>query len=257
MSNILLAKKWDYNTDPTGWIVSEKLDGFRAVWNGEKFISRGNNVISCPSWFAKGFPKETLDGEIWAGRNGFEKVASAAKGSRDRDWNTVVFAVFDAPDVPGGFEKRIAHAQKILDGAVHAIVIPFWICKNRTELLQKLDEVVAGGGEGLMLRKPGSRYERKRSNVLLKVKMWHDAEAMVIGHVEGTRPGLCGSLKVVSVSDDSGVKKGTIFKVASGMTERMAVDPPPVGTIITYKYEILSKDGIPRPATFLRVRDAG
>lgn len=254
----LLAKKWDYNTNPTGYVCSEKLDGFRAIWDGGKFISRGGNVITCPAWFTKGLPKETLDGEIWAGRGGFEKVASAINGSRERDWQTVVYAVFDAPAHPGGFEKRIAHAKKIVDNALHAIVIPFWICKSKAELHQTLDKVVAEGGEGLMLRKPSSLYENKRSNTLLKVKKWFDAEAIVIGHVKGTRPGLCGSLKVISVSDNSGaceVKKGTIFKVASGMTEQMGHNPPPIGTEIIYKYELLSNDGIPRPATFVRIKE--
>lgn len=253
--NLLLAKRWDRKMDPTGWVVSEKLDGWRCRWDGDKFISRGNNVISCPAWFTKGFPNIVLDGEIWAGRGGFEKVASATKGSRERDWQTVVYAVFDVPEYPGGFEKRIAYAKQNLDEALHAIVIPFWICKSKAELLKKLDEVVVDGGEGLMLRKPGSLYEHRRSNTLLKVKKWFDAEAVVIGHVEGTRPGLCGSLKVIGVSDNSGVKKGTIFKVASGITEQMVHNPPPIGTEITYKYELLSKDGIPRPATFMRIKE--
>jgi DNA ligase-1 len=242
----LLAKKWNVSIDPTGYFCSEKLDGHRAIWDGSKFISRGGNVIRAPSWFTKGFPSESLDGELWAGRNNFELVASATKGSRERDWNSVMYAVFDAPEFRGPFELRIQRARDILS-CPHGIVIPFWICKGRRHLREKLEEVVKGGGEGLMLRKPGSLYVKSRSDTLLKVKMFFDNEAVIIGHEEGTRPGLCGSLKVMT-SD------GKIFKVASGMTEDMAHNPPPIGTIITYKYELLTKEGIPRPATFLRIR---
>jgi DNA ligase 1 len=248
---ILLAKKWNGHSNPKGWLVSEKLDGYRCIWNGKNLVGRSGNglgsIIDCPEWFTKGFPSEPLDGEIWAGRGGFETVASTVKGSRKRAWHDVVYAVFDAQEYPGGFEQRIDHARAIVH-APHAIVIPFWVCTSKDQLLKKLDEVVAGGGEGLMLRKPNALYERKRSNTLLKVKKHTDAEAVIIGHVEGTRPGLCGALKVIT-------RDGKIFKVASGMTEEMAADPPSIGTIITYKWEVLSKDGIPRPATFVRIKD--
>lgn len=244
--DMLLANRWDGETDPTGWVVSVKLDGWRAIWDGTKFISRGGSIIPCPNWFTNGFPKEVLDGEIWAGNNGLEQVISTASGSRELDWNRVVYAVFDAPEFPGGFEKRITHARRILKNAAHGIVIPFWVCKSKAQLLKKLDEVLEAGGEGLMLRKPGSMYERRRSDTLLKVKKWHDAEAVVIEHVQGTRPGLTGSLKVIT-------KEGLVFKVI-GLTEKMAHAPPPIGTIITYRYHTLTKDGIPRPAVFWRPR---
>ena len=243
---MLLAKKWT-GSDPTGWIVSEKLDGWRCVWNYNKFLSRSGKIIDAPVWFTENFPNEKLDGEIWAGRGNFEKVASATMGSRGLDWKAVVYVVFDAPDFPGGFEKRIEYARQIVKPESRAVVITTWKCTGKKQLLDKLDEVVAGGGEGLMLRKSGSKYENKRSDTLLKVKKWTDSEAVVIAHVEGTRPGLCGSLQVMT-------KDGKVFKIASGLTEEMAHNPPPIGTVITYKYELLTKDGIPRPATFLRIR---
>jgi len=244
---ILLAKKWSESIDPRGWWVSEKLDGHRALWNGSHFISRGGNVIHAPDWFTKGFPSIPLDGEIWGGRNNFEQVAATTLGSKDLNWHSVVYAVFDAPEIKGVFEERISAVKIALTLGTKAILIPFHVCKGKSHLIETLHSVVKGGGEGLMLRKPRSLYERRRSDTLLKVKMFFDGEAVIIGHEEGTRKGLCGSLRVMT-SD------GKIFKVASGMTEDMAHKPPPIGTIITYKYELLTKEGIPRPATFLRIR---
>lgn len=243
---MLLAKRWNGATDPKGWWVSEKLDGWRCLWDGKRFISRGGNVITSPSWFTKEFPREKLDGELWAGRGNFHKVGSL-HGSRESDWKQVIYAVFDAPEHPGVFEERIQHAKNILDHTTHAIVLPFWQCKSKHQLLEKLEEVVGSGGEGLMLRKPRSRYEKRRSDTLLKVKKKLDGEAVVIEHVEGTRPGLCGSIKVMT-------KDGRIFKVGSGITEAMAHNPPPIGTVITYEYDMVTKDNIPRTAVFLRIR---
>lgn len=249
MTDFLLAKIWDRSFDPTGWIVSEKLDGFRSGWNGKQFISRNGNVIEAPSWFAKGLPHEALDGELYAGRGEIGKVTSAVNGKREQDWKAIHYSVYDAPDYLQGFEQRIKYAQMITNRAANAKVIDFWVCKSKEQLLKQLDEIVAAGGEGLMLRKPGSRYEHKRSNTLLKVKKRFDAEAIVIGHVEGTRPGLCGSLEVLNP------KTGLRFKVASGMTEAMVHAPPRIGAIITYEWELLTKEGIPRPAIFVRVRE--
>jgi DNA ligase-1 len=250
----LLPNRWN-NTDPTGWLGSEKLDGFRAKWTGKQFLSKGGHPISVPPWFSQGLPKESLDGELWAGRGKYELVAAAVQGHRDRDWEHILFAVFDAPEYKGAFESRIKRAQEVISAnprlyralGAKAFVLPFWVCEGRKHLLVKLDEIVDAGGEGIVIRKPGSMYTFGYSDTLLKIKKKFDAEAVVIGHVEGNRPGLCGSLKVMT-------KDGKIFKVASGMTEAMAHTPPPIGTVITYQYDTLTSEGIPRPATFLRIR---
>jgi DNA ligase len=253
VTDFLLAKRWDRVLDPTGWLVSEKLDGHRAYWDGRHFRSRSadgsfGSIIICPAWFTRGLPREALDGELYAGRGEIGKVTSATRGSREHDWDCVQYAIFDAPDYLQAIEHRISHARRIAAKADHGKVIDFWKCKSKAELLKQLEDIVAAGGEGLMLRKPGSRYERKRSSTLLKVKKRFDAEAVVIGHVEGTRPGLCGALLVIN-------KEGKTFKVASGMTEEMAKNPPSISTIITYEWELLTKEGIPRPAIFVRVRE--
>ena len=48
--------------------VSEKLDGVRAYWDGERFWSRGGNEYRAPDWFTEGFPDVPMDGELWMGR---------------------------------------------------------------------------------------------------------------------------------------------------------------------------------------------
>lgn len=251
---VLLAKRWNTSINPVGYWISEKIDGFRGVWNGTQLLSRNGNVIHAPKWFTRDLPKIALDGEIWAGRGGFEKVASAVKGSRENDWRSVVYAVFDAPEYKDLFEGRIQEAKRVLENkTAHALVIPFWMCLSRKQLEEKLNEIVNGGGEGIMLRRARSRYENARNNndrsdTLLKVKKWFDAEAAVIGYEPSeANLKLCGALKVITPD-------GRTFKV-SGFNMVVANNPPPIGTIITYRYTLLSKEGIPRPAVYERIRD--
>ena len=100
----------NYAVDPTGWYMSEKLDGVRALWNGKEFISRGNKVFHAPDWFKDMMPKDcVLDGELHCGRGQFQFVSGVTrhKVPVDKDWEKVRFCVFDAPMVPGGFEERM------------------------------------------------------------------------------------------------------------------------------------------------------
>jgi DNA ligase-1 len=104
-------------------------------------------------------------------------------------------------------------------------------------------------GEGLMLRDPASAYENRRSKSLLKVKTFHDDEAVVLGYKPGTGrcQGMVGALKCRNTH-------GVEFEVGSGLNDDMRRKPPKIGSKITYKYQEFNKDsGKPRFPTFLRV----
>jgi hypothetical protein len=60
---LLLANAYK-NHDPSGWWMSEKLDGVRAFWDGKRFISRLGNVFPAPDFYKRGMPKTPLDGEL-------------------------------------------------------------------------------------------------------------------------------------------------------------------------------------------------
>ena len=100
-----------------------------------------------------------------------------------------------------------------------------------------------------MLRAPGSRYVPGRSEVLLKVKSFYDAEATVVGHLPGTgkHTGRLGALQVE-------LPDGTRFKVGTGFTDAEREDPPAVGTVVTFRYQELTRAGVPRFPSFLRER---
>ncbi len=249
---LLLAETWDNETDLTGWWMSEKLDGVRAYWDGSQFLSRQGNRYHAPDWFTAGLPKEPLDGELWLGRKKFQRTVSIARRQDKSDlWKELRFVVFDAPCQGGDFEARLVflrqfvkrHASPYVTAHAHEA------CKGLDALRSELDRVEALGGEGLMLRQPGSVYEVGRSPTLLKVKRFHDAEAKVVGWQPGAgrHKGRLGALLVELAG-------GVQFAVGTGFSDAERGAPPPVGSIVTFRYQELSDGGVPRFPSFVRVR---
>jgi DNA ligase-1 len=250
---ILLAEVWDQETDPAGYWMSEKLDGVRALWDGEKFVSRNGNVFAAPAWFVASMPSGVaLDGELWIGRGRFqETVGIVRRKNADDAWRQIRYLVFDAPDRDEPFEARMAFLRQLLPSGTEARigVVEQVQCKGTSHLYAELHRIEELGGEGLMLRQPASRYERKRSRTLLKVKSFLDAEATVIDHQPG-RGKLRGLMGALLVTMPSGVE----FAVGTGFTDAQRQNPPPVGSVITYRYQELSSRGVPRFPSFMRSR---
>jgi DNA ligase-1 len=251
---LLLAESWDFISDPTGWWLSEKLDGVRAYWTGERFLSRQGNVFHAPDWFTRGLPSEPLDGELWLGRKSFQRAVSIVRRQDKSDhWKEIRYVVFDAPGLEKSFEARMEFVRECLrDAAEHALPHDQQQCRGIDHLKSELAQLEALGGEGLMLRKPGSKYESGRSQTLLKVKNFHDAEARVLKHLEGAgrHKGRLGAL-FVELPD------GTTFSVGTGFSDKERENPPSLGSTITFRYQELSEAGVPRFPSYVGVRAEG
>lgn len=247
--SVLLAKTWA-GSDPAGWWMSEKLDGVRAVWDCRALSTRTGQQIHAPQWFLDALPSaEPLDGELWIGRGRFQQTVGVVRShGGDGAWRSIRFAAFDAPLALGVFEDRQAALREAIVAGGPAFVLPQRRCESHGHMLEELARVEAEGGEGLMLREPGSRYERKRSGSLLKVKTFQDAEATVVGYESGTgRNAFCVGAIVAQLQD------GTEFRISSGLTDALRREPPKVGTLITFKFQELTDGGVPRFPSFLRV----
>jgi DNA ligase-1 len=248
---LLLAEKWEPNIDITGWWLSEKLDGVRAYWDGTQLLSRLGNRFHPPPWFIESLPKATpLDGELWGGRKLFQRTVGIVKRQDQSPlWKDLLYVVFDAPKHDGSFEERIAHCETVLRNQKYARVHAQSACTGIEHLRAELARIEALGGEGLMARRPKSRYEAGRSSSLLKVKSFKDAEARVVGHVAGAgrHKGRLGALHV-ELSD------GTRFNVGMGFSDREREDPPAIGSLITFRYQELSDGGVPRFPTYVGER---
>ena len=249
---LLLAHKWEPEVDLTGWWMSEKLDGVRAYWDGTQFLSRLGNRFLAPEWFTEALPDTPLDGELWGGRKLFQRTVGIVKRQdAGKGWKTLSFVVFDAPSHGGVFEERIEHLTRSVSriGASHLRALEHELCRGPDHLREELLRVESLGGEGLMLRRPGSKYEVGRSHTLLKVKSFHDAEARVVGHVAGAgrHEGRLGAL-VLELPD------GTRFNAGTGLSDREREDPPALGAVVTFRYQELSNTGVPRFPTYVGVR---
>jgi DNA ligase-1 len=249
---VLLAESWDNAADLSDWWMSEKLDGVRAYWDGKQFLSRQGNLYHAPAWFVEGLPVTPLDGELWIDRKKFQRTVSIVRRQDKNDlWNEVRFLVFDAPSASGGFEERLGFLKDALavGSAKFARLHPHERCKNLDALRAELARVESLGGEGLMLRQPGSKYVAGRSSTLLKVKTFHDAEAVVVGHQAGAgrHKGRLGAL-LVRLAD------GTEFAVGTGFSDREREKPPAIGATVTFRYQELSEGGVPRFPSWVGVR---
>lgn len=252
---LLLAKTYTQGIAIRDYWVSEKLDGVRAYWDGRRLLSRRGHRFPAPAWFTEGFPSHPLDGELWLRRGAFEATLSAVRKQRpdEAQWRQLSYQVFELPGAAGSFTQRLARLERMIArvDSPYLQLIPQQRFDNEADLHSKLDEVVAGGGEGLMLHRADSPYQTGRSDALLKLKTYADAEAVVIAHLpgKGRHRGRLGAL-LVEMPD------GKRFKIGSGFSDRERDNPPPVGARVTYKYYGLSAQGIPRFASFLRVRPA-
>lgn len=170
---------------------------------------------------------------------------------RSDHWKDLRYLVFDAPEQAGGFEERMAYLRECLraDSLLYAQVHQHELCRGEAHLTQELTRIESLGGEGLMLRQPASKYAVGRSHTLLKVKTFHDAEAVVVGHLpgKGRHKGRLGALQVQ-------LPDGTDFSVGTGLSDQQREAPPPIGAVITFRYQELTDAGVPRFPSFVRTK---
>jgi len=219
--------------NPKGWLMSEKLDGVRALWNGSELVTRKGNRINAPAWFTAALPPVALDGELWAGRGMFQRVLSIL-GSGE-GWQEITFRVFDAPAVVGGFETRLEAAAVALAGCPVASIVDHVACAGIKHFRAFAGAMIDQGAEGIMLRRSGSAYKVGRSSDMLRFKPVETDEAEVIGHTEGK-----DSIKVSW--------KGLKFALTTAMR-------PAVGELVTFQFMGLTDNGKPRNASFITVRN--
>lgn len=251
---ILLANVYRNEIDPAPYLVSEKLDGVRAIWDGQSLKTRSGRVINAPAWFVDALPAVALDGELWIARQRFDEVSGIVRREApvDAEWRKVRYMLFELPGASGSFAQRVEKMQALVAKAnlPWLQVIEQHTAVNRESLKKWLARVVKQGGEGLMLHRADAPYETGRSDTLLKLKPALDAEGVVVRQLpgKGKYKGMMGALEI-RLAD------GRLLRLGSGFSDEQRKNPPPLGTVVTYRYRDLTANGVPRFATFLRVRE--
>jgi len=234
------------------YFISEKLDGMRGYWDGKTLYSRQGNKINAPAWFTKHWPKTPFDGELWMGRNNFQRLMSCVKsGNNSNCWQSIRFYLFDMPLHQGNFQQRLSAMKQAETQckSPYLTVIKQFKVASMSALEHKLTDITEQGGEGLMLHKSTALYKAGRNTDLVKLKKHQDDEAIVLAHNlgKGKYHNKLGSLLVKN-------RQGVTFKIGSGFTVHERNHPPEIGSTITYKYNGTTDAGIPRFARYWRIR---
>jgi DNA ligase-1 len=254
-STVQLAMPWPPGRSPQGFWVSEKFDGVRAVWDGQVLRFRSGRLIAAPGWFLSALPRVALDGELWLGRGTFDRLSGAVRQAEPDDdaWRAVKYMVFDVPGHVAPFAQRVALVQSTLAQAQQPWLLPVAQreVKDARALQTLLLDTVRQGGEGLMLHRTDALWQPGRTDALFKLKPAHDEEGLVVGYQagKGRLLGLTGALLVQMPS-------GQRFALGAGLSDALRRDPPPVGAWVTYRYRERTPSGLPRFASFVRVREA-
>ncbi|RLB88137.1 MAG: DNA ligase [Deltaproteobacteria bacterium] len=246
------AKRYTHKEDITGWVMSEKLDGIRGYWDGQQLHTRKGLPLNPPSWFVKNFPPFELDGELWSKRGDFEFIQSIVLDEKPGEgWKKIRYNIFEVPNQEGDFFLRINKAKDWFEihKNSHVRFIPQTRIQDISDLDQFLNKIESMGGEGVIVKDPKMPYYTGRSAHVLKVKNFQDMEGIVIGLNRGK-----GKYRKMMGSLTLRLANGIVFKLGTGFTDQLRKTPPPLGTSVTFKYNGFTKNGIPKFASFLRVR---
>jgi DNA ligase-1 len=250
----MLARIWQASLNPADFLVSEKLDGVRALWDGHVLRFRSGRLIAAPDWFLAGLPAVALDGELWMGRRSFDVLSGVVRKASavDAEWHSVRYMVFDMPQDPAPFAQRAAHVRALLDAGT-----PTWLqavaqtrVPDAASLQNYLTTVVDAGGEGLVLHRVDAQWAAGRSDAVRKLKPLPDEEGTVLAQRagKGKYQGRMGAL-LLQTPD------GQHFALGTGFSDAVRSNPPAVGAVVTYRYRDRTASGLPKFASFLRVRD--
>ena len=113
--------------------------------------------------------------------------------SESIDWTKLKYMVFDAPNHPGSYAERYKYLgmlspfnkkvysniyficlleERLGRGSSGIIeVAPMVVCEGNTHLETRYQDIVDGGGEGIILRDPKAAYQAGRSPGYLKHKV--------------------------------------------------------------------------------------
>lgn len=250
-----LAKNYSKKLSLDDFLISEKYDGVRGFWTGSSFQTRSGTVITPPSWWSQNIEGLLLDGELWIGRGEFSELNGLLKQKQltDAQWRRIQFLVFDLPSSDSKFEERHSTLTGLLQKLPSSNIrlVPQSPVSSEAELMIELNHVINNGGEGLMLQHKFAHYSSGRQSGLYKLKRWQDSDAIVVGRTAG-KGKYRGALGALIVEIEGGLQ----FRIGSGFSDAERKKPPTIGSVITYRYSGKSKKGIPRFASFVRLRES-
>jgi len=272
-------KPIDY-TKPT--FIQPKLDGVRCLIQAEftdvfkdlkvKAYSRTGkewknieHILQSLVPFFKKYPDVILDGELYNHvlRDNFEKIISLVRKQKptredmSEARKLVQFHCYDIVDETLPFSQRNDFILKaIYNNYTHVKVLPCITVHSQDNAIMQHKINLKAGFEGSILRSD-NKYQCKRSHALRKFKDFSDAEATIIGYLDG-KGKRTGTLGKFIMMDDNGVEfgcppgKGYNYKQLATMLENIG---DYIGQRATFTFFERTKAGSYRHPLFKCIRN--
>jgi DNA ligase-1 len=235
--------------NPVGWYMSEKLDGMKGKWINGELRTRNENILKPPKWFKKLLPTEyNLEGELYFGKNSFHKTGSL-RSHDPLSWDKVEFHIFELIDYNLNWLDRKRKLKEIINVNDKIRIVKWKKILDCNHVEEKLKSIIEKNGEGLILADPNGMYVDGYVDHILKYKQKKDREAIVVGYKTDEE---CKRLTSLIVKD-----RKIIFNIGTGLKIKHRYNFEerfPIGSIISYWYEIIGKNGKPRTPIFKGVR---
>ncbi len=251
--DLLLPKVYSSGKNVVGWVMSEKLDGVRAYWDGKTLSFRSGKKIMAPDWFIKALPDFALDGELWTKRDDFANISSIVRAHEpdEQKWKQVGYYIFEVPRQQGNLFQRLAvlkHYLKHHDVRfIH--IIPQIKINSLPQMERFYRKLLKQKAEGIIVRDPNLPYQTGRRSSILKRKPYQDADCVVKAIFPGK-----GKLRDKMGSLLCQMNNGVRLRIGTGFTLQQRRNPPDIGDLVTFKYYGLTKNNIPRFPVFMRIR---
>ena len=247
-------------------IGQPKYDGVRCLTfvnsKGEvEILSRKGKPYNIPhlrEWAENHKDCLPLDGELYNHKElTFQEIVSAVKKHSDITAK-IRYVVYDRPVADLDCRSRIDRLQRIFDDKIEKDAPLYFseykILKNMDDAWAYHKKCTDAGYEGIILRNMEGKYEFGfRSNDLIKLKTFDDAEFEIIDVVEATGRDAGTAIFVCKCEGGKfNVKpQGSRELRTEYFNNRKAL----IGKMVTVQYQGLSDDGIPRFPSAVSVRD--
>ena len=271
-------KPIDYSK-PT--FIQPKLDGVRCLIQYDAGITYNYDKVTAYSrtgkeWknidhilaelrpFFEKYPNVILDGELYNHdlKNDFEKIISLVRKTKPTDEDRseasklTQFHCYDIIDETLTFEERNEWIESNLQENYCVCLVP--TSKITAEPAAKMTHQInlANSYEGSIVRTNGT-YQCKRSHNLRKFKDFSDAEATIVGYVDGKGKRI-GTLGKFIMQDDDGIEfgcppgKGYSYDMMRYMLESIH---DYIGERATFTYFERTKAGSYRHPLFKAIRN--
>lgn len=264
------------------WYGSRKIDGVRCsfYWkDGEvRTASRGGGDYDASTSFMRHNPKLiqffeehpdiVLDGELYKHGKSLQQISGAARLEKDTagmDW--LEYYIYDVMDNTKTFEERLDILHDITDelnlgfnperewddGELKFQIVPQETVVGWANIQKLHDKYVGEGFEGIVIRDPSKVYNfGGRTNAMIKVKMYKDAEFEIVGYSEGLRPEDMVFVCKTKEGKEFEAKPMGPRELKWEYLDRM---DEIIGKMATVKYFYLSDEGCPLQPVLKCIRD--